>query len=29
MPSESAIVTDVVDFFVRTLVQHQPAAQGA
>ncbi len=29
VPSESAIVTDVVDFFVRTLVAHQPTAQGA
>jgi acetyl esterase/lipase len=29
VPSESAIVTDIVDFFVGALVQHQPAAQGA
>ena len=29
VPSESALVNDVVDFFVRTLVEHQPIAQGS
>ena len=29
VPSESAIVNAVVDFFVRTLVEHKPPAQGA
>ena len=29
VPSESAIVNDVVDFFVRALVEHQPISQGS
>ncbi len=29
VPSESEVVGAVVDFFVRTLVQHKPPAQGA
>ena len=29
VPSEQAVIAAVVDFFVRTLVQHQPLAQGA
>jgi len=29
VPSQSAIVNDVVDFFVRTLVGHQPISQGS
>jgi acetyl esterase/lipase len=29
VPSESAVVTTVVDFFVRTLMEHEPLPQGA
>jgi acetyl esterase/lipase len=29
LPSEPAIIADVVGFFVRTLMEHQPPAQGA